>query len=77
MFPRLILSRSCSEHDGVRIIGMGFHDIQGLILSHLWVPLLRASHIFFLFLFLRHIFPSPFISDLFFLCHQVEDNKGH
>jgi hypothetical protein len=79
MFPRRNLFNSCSESevDGVKLLGMGFHDIQGLILSHLWVPLLRASHILFLFLFLRHIFPSPFISDLFCMCHQVEDNKGH
>jgi hypothetical protein len=60
MFPRRNLSKSCSECevDGVRLLGMGFHDIQGLVLSHLWVPLLRASHIPFLFLLLRHIFPS-------------------
>ena len=68
----------CSEceADGVRILGMMFHEIQGLVLSHLWAPFLRASHILFLF-FLRNIFPSPFISDLFCICHQVEDNKGH
>jgi hypothetical protein len=79
MFPRRILSRLCSECevDGVRLLGMGFHDIQGLVLSHLWVPLLRASHILFLFLFLKHIFSKPFISHLVCMYFQVEDNKGH
>jgi hypothetical protein len=43
----------CSEYEvyGVTILGMGFHDIQGIILSHLWVPLLRAGQISFLLLF--------------------------
>ena len=60
---------SCSECevDGVRLLGMGFHDIEGLALSHLWVPLLRASHILFLFLFLKHIFPSPLFA-IYFAC---------
>jgi hypothetical protein len=68
-FPRRILSRLCNECevDGVRLLGMGFHDIQGLILSHLWVPLLRVGHILFLFLFLKHIFPSPLLA-IYFAC---------
>jgi hypothetical protein len=39
--PRTILSKSCSgyEVDGVILLGMGFLDIQRIILSHLWVPL--------------------------------------
>jgi hypothetical protein len=53
VFPKWTLSKSCSECevDGVRLPGMGFHDIQGLILSHLWVPLLRAGHILSSFCF--------------------------
>jgi hypothetical protein len=53
--------------DGVTLIGMGFHGIQGLVLSHLWVPLLRDSHILFLFLFLKNIFPSPLLA-IHFAC---------
>jgi hypothetical protein len=62
MFPRRNLSKSCGECevDGVRLLGMGFHDIQGLVLSHLWAPLLRASHILFLFLFFKAHFSKPF-----------------
>jgi hypothetical protein len=55
--------------DGVKLLGMGFHDIQGLVLSHLWVPLLRASDILFLFMFLEQIFSKPFI------IHIVGDPK--
>jgi hypothetical protein len=53
--------------DGVILLGVGFHDIQGLVLSHLWVLLLRASHILFLFLFLKNIFPSPLLA-IYFEC---------
>jgi hypothetical protein len=69
MFTREILSRSCSECqvDGVRVIGIGLHDIQGFILSHLWMPLLRDSHILFLFLFLKNIFPSHLLA-IYFAC---------
>jgi hypothetical protein len=61
MFPRRKLSKSCSECEvnGVRLLGMGFHDIQGLVLSHLWVPLLRASHVpFSLFVFKAYFFQT-------------------
>jgi hypothetical protein len=68
--------RGC-EVDGFRLLGMGFHDIQGTVLSHLWTPFLSDSHIPFLFLFLRNNFSKPFISHLICMCHQVEDNKGH
>jgi hypothetical protein len=36
-----IFSRLCCdcEVDRVRLICMGFHDIQGFVLSHLWVRL--------------------------------------
>jgi hypothetical protein len=35
------LSKSCGEDevDGGRLLGHGVHDIQGFVLSHLWVPL--------------------------------------
>ena len=48
VFPKWTLFKSCSECevDGVRLLGMGFRDIQRLVLSHLWVPLLRARHVF-------------------------------
>jgi hypothetical protein len=44
MFPKKTLSRPCSEYevDGGRTLGLGFLTCQGLILSHLWVPLLRV-----------------------------------
>jgi hypothetical protein len=28
-----------SHMDGGKTLGHGFHDIQGVIVSHLWVPL--------------------------------------
>jgi hypothetical protein len=55
------------EMDGIILLGMGFHGIHGLILSDLWVSLLMDSHILFLFLFLKHIFPSPLLS-IHFAC---------
>jgi hypothetical protein len=78
MFPRRILSRLCSECevDGVRLLGMGFHDIQGLVLSHLWVPLLRVGHILFLFLFLKHIFPSPLLAIYFACVSKLKTIRG-
>jgi hypothetical protein len=41
VFPRWTLSKSCEEDevDGGKTFGHGFHDIQGFVLSHLWVPL--------------------------------------
>jgi hypothetical protein len=41
VFPKKTLSKSCKNLRwmGVVLLGMGFLDIQGLILSHLWVPL--------------------------------------
>jgi hypothetical protein len=41
VFPRWILSKPCKEYevDGGKTFGHGVHDIQGFILSHLWVPL--------------------------------------
>jgi hypothetical protein len=52
---------------GLDHLGMGFHDIQGLILSHLWASLLRDSHISFHFFILRHIFPNPLLA-IYFAC---------
>jgi hypothetical protein len=78
LFPRRILSRSCSECevDGVRLPGMGFHDIQGFVLSHLWELLLRASHIVFLFLFLKHIFLSPLLVIYFAYVTKLKTIRG-
>jgi hypothetical protein len=47
MLPKKTLSRPCSEHevDGVRHLGMGFLTYQGLILSHLWMPLWRVCYV--------------------------------
>jgi hypothetical protein len=41
VFPRHTLSKSCKKDgvDGRKNFGHGVHDIQGFILSHLWVPL--------------------------------------
>jgi hypothetical protein len=41
VFPKMTLSKSFNEYgvDGVCLLVMRFLDIQGLILSHLWVPL--------------------------------------
>jgi hypothetical protein len=41
VFPRWILSNMCKEYgmDGGNNFVHGVHDIQGFILSHLWVPL--------------------------------------
>jgi hypothetical protein len=41
VFPRWTLSKSCGEDevDGGKTFGHGVHDIQGFVLSHLWVPL--------------------------------------
>jgi hypothetical protein len=41
VFPRWTLSKSCKEDgmDGGKTFGHGVHDIQGFVLSHLWVPL--------------------------------------
>jgi hypothetical protein len=35
------LSKTCgqSDMDGGKTLGHGVHDIQGIIVSHLWVPL--------------------------------------
>jgi hypothetical protein len=35
------LSKSCGEDymNGGKTLGHGFHDIQGIVVSHLWVPL--------------------------------------
>ena len=45
---------------GVSLLGMGFLDIQGLILSHLWTPLLRVHLLLSYQLFACHLFPNPF-----------------
>jgi hypothetical protein len=44
VFPSGIPSKSCSGYEvgGVRLLRKGLYDIQRLILSHLWVPLLRV-----------------------------------
>jgi hypothetical protein len=78
VFPKGNLSKSCvsMRWSGVRLLGMGFHDIQGLILSHLWVPLLRDSHILFLFLFLKHIFPSPLLAIYFACVSKLKTIRG-
>jgi hypothetical protein len=41
MFPRWTLSKPCEEDgmDGGNTSGHGVHDIQGFLLSHIWVPL--------------------------------------
>jgi hypothetical protein len=41
VFPTWTLSKSCGEDetDGGKTFGHGVHDIQGFVLSHLWVPL--------------------------------------
>jgi hypothetical protein len=41
VFPRWTLSNTCKEHevDGGKMFWHGVHDIQGFVLSHLWVPL--------------------------------------
>jgi hypothetical protein len=41
MFPKKTLSRSCDEYevDWKKTSRHGVLDIQGFILSHLWVPL--------------------------------------
>jgi hypothetical protein len=41
LFLRWILSKSRGEDevDGGNTFGHGVHDIQGFVLSHLWVPL--------------------------------------
>jgi hypothetical protein len=57
------------EQIGVRLLGMGFHDIHRLILSHLWAPLLRASHIPFpLFVFEEYFFQSLYYLSIYFAC---------
>ena len=41
VIPRWTLYKSCKENevDGDKTFGHGVHDIQGFVLSHLWVPL--------------------------------------
>jgi hypothetical protein len=41
VFPGGPLSKSCGEYDmdGGKNFGHGVHDIQGIVVSHLWVPL--------------------------------------
>jgi hypothetical protein len=41
VFSRWTLPKSCGEYevDGGKTFGHGVHDIQGFVLSHLWVPL--------------------------------------
>jgi hypothetical protein len=55
---------------------MEFYDIQGLVLSHLWVPLLRASHVLFLFFFLKHIFPIPLLAIYFACVSKLKTLRG-
>jgi len=60
VFPRWALSNSCGEYevDGGKTFGHDVHDIQGFILSHLWVPLLRVccTFIFNASFFQAHLF---------------------
>jgi hypothetical protein len=41
VFPEENLSKSCKEDevDRGKTFGHGVHDIQGFVVSHLWVPL--------------------------------------
>jgi hypothetical protein len=41
LFHKWTLYKSCKEDgmDGGNTFGHGIHDIQGFVLSHLWVPL--------------------------------------
>jgi hypothetical protein len=55
------LSRSCgkSDMDGGKNFWHGVHDIQGIVVSHLWVPLYRVccTFVFNATFFQAHLFP--------------------
>jgi hypothetical protein len=65
VFPRWTHSKSCKEDevDGGKNIRHRVHDIQGFILSHLWVPLQRmcCSFVFNATFFQAHLLSLIFL----------------